>query len=67
MHNLLAFYAGPDQIMTVTSGLASVVGVLLVFWHKLVAAFGKLANKFRRRAPSTLAAVPQKDHTSHNS
>jgi undecaprenyl pyrophosphate phosphatase UppP len=48
MHsNLLAFYAGPDQVMTVTSGLASILGVLLIFWHKLVAAFSKLVNKFR--------------------
>ena len=28
---LLALYAGPDQVMTVTSGLASVLGLLLIF------------------------------------
>ena len=48
--HLFAFYAGPDQVMTVTSGLASIVGVLLIFWHKVVATFHKLANKFRRSA-----------------
>ena len=44
---LLAFYAGPDQVMTVTSGLASIVGVLLIFWHKVMAALGKIVNKIR--------------------
>lgn len=45
--DLFAFYAGPDQVMTITSGLASIVGVLLIFWHKVVAALGKIVNKFR--------------------
>ena len=44
--DLLA-YAGPDQVMTVTSGIASVIGVLLIFWHKVMAIFGKIANRFR--------------------
>lgn len=48
MHiDLFAFYAGPDQVMTVTSAFASIVGVLLIFWHKLVAAFHKIVDKFR--------------------
>ncbi|HZQ17119.1 MAG TPA: hypothetical protein VFA90_00245 [Terriglobales bacterium] len=42
MHLLLAFYGGPDQVMTVTSGIASVVGFLLIFWNKVVATFCKL-------------------------
>ena len=36
---LLALYAGPDQVMTVTSGLASVLGLLLIFWNKVVGIF----------------------------
>ena len=48
MHtNLFALYAGPDQVMTVTSGIASIVGVLLIFWHKVVAAVSKAMNKLR--------------------
>jgi hypothetical protein len=42
MHLLLAFYGGPDQVMTVTSGIASVVGFLLIFWNKVVTGFCKL-------------------------
>ena len=61
MHiDLIAFYAGPDQVMTVTSGLASVLGVLLIFWHKVVAAFHKIMSKFRR-TPAATPAVPPKD------
>ena len=58
--DLLAFYAGPDQVMTVTSGLASIFGVLLIFWHKVVAAFGKIVNKFRG-TPAATSVASQKD------
>jgi hypothetical protein len=61
--DLLALYAGPDQVMTVTSGLASIVGVLLIFWHKVVAACSRLVNKFRR----TPTPAVQKDVPSQNS
>jgi len=48
MHlNPLALYAGPDQVMTVTSGLASLVGLLLIFWNKVVATFFKVIGKSR--------------------
>jgi hypothetical protein len=67
MHiDLFAFYAGPDQVMTVTSGLAGILGVLLIFWHKVVATFHKVVNKFRR--PSAQAsAAGHKDAPSENS
>lgn len=56
MHtNLLALYAGPDQVMTVTSGIASIVGVLLIFWHKVMAAVSKTINKLRGVPESTPA------------
>lgn len=62
MHiDLIALYAGPDQVMTVTSGLASILGVLLIFWHKVVAGFRKIMNKFRRTPAITTPAVPEKD------
>jgi undecaprenyl pyrophosphate phosphatase UppP len=43
----LAFYAGPDQVMTVTSGLASLLGILLMFWNKIVALFFKLMRRIK--------------------
>jgi hypothetical protein len=52
--DLLAFYGGPDQVMTVTSGLASVLGLLLLFWNKLVGIFFKMVRRFRHSdAPAT--------------
>jgi hypothetical protein len=41
----LALYGGPDQIMGVTSGLATIAGLALMFWNKILVFFGKIANK----------------------
>jgi len=46
--DLLALYGGPDQVMTVTSGLASVLGLLLLFWNKVVGIFFTVVRMFRR-------------------
>jgi hypothetical protein len=52
MHlSALALYAGPDQVMTVTSGIAGVIGVLLMFWNKVVGAFVKIVHKVRGTTP----------------
>lgn len=54
---LLALYAGPDQVMTVTSGLASALGLLLIFWNKIVGVFFKVVRKFSRsRTPAAVDA-----------
>ncbi|HUK26020.1 MAG TPA: hypothetical protein VLV49_15665 [Terriglobales bacterium] len=58
MQVLLAYYGGPDQIMTVTSGFAGVVGLLLIFWNKVVAAFFRVVRIFR---PTASDPVPAKD------
>ena len=58
MHfNLIALYGGPDQVMTVTSGIASIIGVLLIFWNKVVAAVFKLL----RRSPEATHTAPQQN------
>lgn len=44
---LLAMYGGPDQIMGVASGVATVVGVLLMLWNRILVFFGKVASWFR--------------------
>jgi hypothetical protein len=62
---LLAYYAGPDQIMTVTSGFASVVGLLLIFWNKVVALFFRVVKIFRPSAEPASAPVPvEEEHDS---
>jgi hypothetical protein len=57
--DLLALYAGPDQVMTVTSGLASVLGLLLLFWNKVVGLFWKVMRMFRHADPPSTAGVPK--------
>jgi len=49
---LFAFYGGPDQIMGVTSGLATIVGLAMMFWNKILVFFGKIANKFHPHPPA---------------
>ena len=44
---LLAMYGGPDQVMTLTSGLASLLGLLLIFWNKVVAMVFRIVGIFR--------------------
>lgn len=60
MHfDLLGFYGGPDQVMTITSGIASLVGFLLIFWHKVVNAFFRLIG----RGPKPTDASQKSDDT----
>ncbi len=47
---LLALYGGPDQVMGLASGLAAALGVLLMFWNKVLVALGKIVNRFRPSA-----------------
>jgi hypothetical protein len=57
---LLAFYGGPDQVMGVTSGVASVLGLLLLFWNKVAGAFFKIVRIFKR-SPDPTGAEAQKN------
>jgi hypothetical protein len=54
---LLALYGGPDQIMGVASGVATIVGILLMLWNKILVTIGKAVNWISpsRRKPD---AVP---------
>jgi hypothetical protein len=61
MHLPLAFYGGPDQIMGVTSGLAGLIGILMIFWNKIVGAFFRVLAKFR---PSGSQSVSRENQSS---
>ena len=52
-------YGGPDQIMGVASGLATIVGVAMMFWNKVCVAFGKIVNKFKPESPVQEPKAPQ--------
>lgn len=58
---VIALYGGPDQVMTVTSGIASILGVLLIFWHKVVNAFFKVFGI--KRNPSPVETAPDSPKT----
>ncbi len=60
---LLAFYGGPDQVMAVTSGLASLLGLLLIFWNKVVAVFFRVVRIFRRSGEPTAVKVAKNTPT----
>ena len=45
---LFALYAGPDQLMSFTSILAGLLGILLIIRNKIVALFYKVTSIFRR-------------------
>jgi hypothetical protein len=57
----LAYYGGPDQIMVVTSGFAGVVGLLLMFWNKVVATFFRVVKLFRPGSPEPAAVEAEND------
>lgn len=57
--DLLALYGGPDQVMTVTSGLASLLGLLLMFWNKVVAVFFKMVRMFKGSPEPVIKESPK--------
>jgi hypothetical protein len=57
----LVFYGGPDQIMGITSGIATIVGLALMFWNKLVVACGKIINHFRPATQPEEPSASQKE------
>jgi hypothetical protein len=50
---IVVAYVGPDQIMPLASVLSAIVGVAVMFWHKLVALFRKVLGVFTRRGRSS--------------
>jgi len=48
----LVGYIGPDVFLPVTSALAAIAGVLLMFWQKVVAIVGRLFGRGRQAPPS---------------
>ncbi len=46
-------YIGPDQIMPLTSVIGAVVGVVLMFWNRVVTFLGRGWVLLTRREPSS--------------
>jgi hypothetical protein len=45
------FYTGPDQILPIISIIGSIIGVLLIWWRRLVLLVRKGWMRFFKRAP----------------
>jgi len=53
-HHILAWtvlYIGPDVFLPITSALAAIAGVVLMFWTKVVGLVKKLYQMVTRRQP----------------
>jgi hypothetical protein len=57
--DLLGFYGGPDQVMTVTSGLASLLGLLLMFWNKVVGVLFKIVRMLKGSPEPVIKESPK--------
>ena len=51
-----ALYIGPDVFLPITSALAAIAGVLLMFWQRVVGLVGRL---FGRTSKPTSPEPPQ--------
>ena len=52
-----ALYIGPDVFLPLTSALAAIAGVLLMFWQRVVGFVGRL---FGRSKPTSAETPPSK-------
>ena len=46
--HLFLLYIGPDLMMPIVSAFAAIVGVLLMFWQRVVGLFRSMFGLFRR-------------------
>lgn len=47
--SFLLLYVGPDQILPLTSALAAIIGILLIFWQRAVALVRKVWQFFTKQ------------------
>ncbi len=59
---LIALYVGPDQVMPVMSVLATIAGLVMVFWNKVLSivrrVFGMRRSAQGDAAPAKLQGAP---------
>lgn len=54
--SLVLLYVGPDVFLPLTSALAALGGLILMFWQRLVALFNKI---FRRDVDTAASTTPK--------
>ena len=48
-----ALYIGPDAFLPITSALAAIAGVLLMFWQRVVGFVGRIFGRSKPASPET--------------
>ena len=56
---LLVLYVGPDQIMPITSVLGAAVGIVLMFFNRIVLFVSRLWNAVRRTPRASQTDSPE--------
>jgi hypothetical protein len=51
------FYGGPNQILALPSLFASIAGLALMFWNRVLILFGKIAGRLRQPRPGASASM----------
>jgi hypothetical protein len=49
----VVLYIGPDVFLPITSALAAIAGVLLMFWQRVVGFVGRLFGRSKPTSPET--------------
>lgn len=55
---LIGLYFGPDQVLPVASILATVAGLILIFWNKIVGLVRRISGFSKRSAAETKIVNP---------
>lgn len=58
----LLLYVGPDQMMPVASVLASILGVIMIFWNKVIGLVRRIfggSKSVESHAPASSSEPPQ--------
>lgn len=54
----MILYIGPDQVMPISSVLGTLVGVVLIFWNKLVVLLSRLTGRVPEKRQTEPGASP---------
>lgn len=55
---LMALYVGPDQVMPVMSILATIAGLVMVFWNKVLSVVRRIFGFRRSAEPDSTGTAP---------
>jgi hypothetical protein len=63
--DLMGFYFGPDQVVPVASILATLAGLVLIFWNRVVRVVHRITGHLRPPAASDAVDRPANEQPTH--